>query len=89
MRWVNYYVNERAVRESIETEKETEAKRFLKTREGDAATGRPVLPRVDRTLYDEAAKDLRTHAAQDRVGAGRESEEGEGGKAGAPEDDSA
>jgi hypothetical protein len=59
--WVKYYVNGKAVRESTETEKETEAKRFLKTKEGDAATGRPVLPRVDRTLYDEASADLRTH----------------------------
>ena len=59
--WVKYYLNGTAVRESTETEKETEAKRFLKTKEGDAATGRPVLPRVDRTLYDEAVADLRTH----------------------------
>lgn len=25
------------------------------------ATGQPILPRVDRVLYDEAAKDLRAH----------------------------
>jgi hypothetical protein len=36
--WVKYYVNVQAIRESTETEKETEAKRFLRDREGKAAT---------------------------------------------------
>ncbi len=59
--WAKYYVNGKAVRESTETEKETEARAFLKRKDGDAASGRPVLVRADRTRYDEAAKDLRTH----------------------------
>jgi len=46
---------------STETEKETAARAFLKQKEGDAATGRPLLPRADRILYDEAAADLRTY----------------------------
>ena len=58
---MKYYVNGQAVRESTETEKETEAKRVLKDREGKAATGLPVLPRVNRILYGEAAADLCTY----------------------------
>ena len=59
--WMEDYVNGKAVRESTETEKETAARQKLKTQEGKAATGQPILPRVDRILYDEAAADLRTH----------------------------
>jgi hypothetical protein len=59
--WIKYYVNGKAVRESTETEKETEAKRFLKTKEGKAATGEPILPRLNRVLYGEAAADIRLH----------------------------
>jgi hypothetical protein len=58
---MKYYVNGKAVRESTETEKETVARQKLKTQEGKSATGQPILPRVDRTLYDEAAADLRRH----------------------------
>jgi len=59
--WAKYYVNGKAVRESTETEKETEARAFLKRKDSDAATGRPLLPRADRILYEEAAADLRTY----------------------------
>ncbi len=59
--WVKYYVNGRRIRESTGTEKETEARRFLKEREGRVATGQPILPRTDRVRYDEAAQDLRQH----------------------------
>jgi hypothetical protein len=59
--WVKYYVNGKSIRESTETEKETEARRFLKDREGSAAKGQPVLPQVERILHEEAAEDLRTH----------------------------
>ena len=38
-----------------------EAKRFLKGREGRAATGAPIMPRADRVRYEDAAKDLRAH----------------------------
>jgi integrase len=41
--------------------KETEAKRFLKEREGRVATGQPVLRRADRISYEETANDLREH----------------------------
>lgn len=48
-------------RESTGTDKEQEARRFLKVREGKAASGEPVLRRADRVRYDEAAADLRRH----------------------------
>jgi len=57
--WVKYYVNGRPIRESTGTEKETEAKRFLKVREGRVAMGQPILRRADRIRYEEAAEDLR------------------------------
>jgi integrase len=59
--WCKYYVNGRPVRESTGAEKETEAPRFLKAREGRVATGVPILPRADRVRYEEAEKDLRRH----------------------------
>ena len=59
--WVKYYVNGRAVRESTGTDKESQARRFLKEREGRVATGQPILPRVDRIRYEEIARDLRQY----------------------------
>ena len=59
--WVKYYVNGRPVRESTGTEMETEAKRFLKEREGRAAEGQPIVHRVERIRYEELAHDLRQH----------------------------
>ena len=59
--WCKYYLNGRPVRESTRTSKEKQAERFLKEREGRAATGQPILPRADRIRYDEAAQDLREH----------------------------
>ena len=59
--WIKYYVDGRPVRESTGTEKESDARRFLKAREGRVATGQPMLPRADRVRYEEAAEDLRQH----------------------------
>jgi site-specific recombinase XerD len=59
--WVKYYENGRPRRESTGTEKETEAKRFMKEREGRVATGQPILRRADRISYEEVAQDLRQH----------------------------
>ncbi len=59
--WVKYYVNGNPIRESTGTEREIEAKRFLKVREGRVAMGQPVLRRMDRIRYEEAAEDLRKH----------------------------
>src|SRR4029450_4873502 len=48
--WVKYYVNGRPVRESTGVDGDgdmppTEARRFLKGREGRVANGEPMLPR--------------------------------------------
>ena len=59
--WAKYYVDGRLVRASTGTTSETEARRILKTWEGQAAAGLPVLPRADRIRYEEAAEDLRDH----------------------------
>src|SRR5436190_18100312 len=63
--WAKYYVNGRPVRESTRVASNTdtppaEAKRFLKLRDGAVATGAPILPRIDRILYDDLAQDLTT-----------------------------
>jgi len=59
--WVKYYEGGRPVRESTGTDKEQEARRILKAREGRVAVGLPALPRVDRIRYEEIAADLREH----------------------------
>jgi integrase len=58
--WAKYYANGVPVRESTRTKKESEARRFLKTREGRTASGEPIHPRIDRIQYEEVADDLRT-----------------------------
>lgn len=55
--WVKYYRNGRPIRETAGTDKETEAKRFLRQREGDVATGRLVIPRVERLRFEELTQD--------------------------------
>ncbi len=59
--WAKYYVNGKAVRESTGTDKESQARRFMKEREGRVAAGQPILPRVDRIRYEEIARDLRQY----------------------------
>jgi integrase len=59
--WAKYVVNGRVIRESTGTTDKDAAKSFLKRKEGAAASGQPVLPRLDRIRYDEIAADLRTH----------------------------
>jgi integrase len=61
--WVKYYVNGRPVRVSTGSEKEGAARDFLKIREGAAAEGKPIPPRIDKVRYDELAEDLRRHYA--------------------------
>ena len=56
--WVKYYVDGRPVRESTGCERETDARRFMRTREGAVAAGAPIPPRLDRIPYDELAADL-------------------------------
>jgi len=59
--WMKYYVNGRPMYESTGHTKESQAQRVLNDRIGRVATGRAVLPRLDRVTYAEAAKDLREH----------------------------
>ncbi len=54
-------MNGNPILESTGTEREIEAKRFLKVREGRVAMGQPVLRRMDRIRYEETAEDLRKH----------------------------
>ena len=56
--WIKYYRDGRPFRESTRTEKETEARRILREREGDIASGRAILPRADRVRFEELADDL-------------------------------
>ena len=44
--WIKYYRDGKPIRESSESEKESDAKKILKLREGDIVKGLPILPRV-------------------------------------------
>jgi integrase len=57
--WLKYRVDGRVIRESSETHKEAEARRLLRQREGAAAEGRAVVPRVERVKIADLAEDLR------------------------------
>ena len=57
--WIQYFRNGKRYRESTGSERETDAKRLLRLREGDIERGIPVTPRVGRLTFDEAAADLR------------------------------
>jgi integrase len=59
--WCKYYQDGRPIYESTGTEMEKEARAFLKCREGAAASGAPVAPRLDRIRYEEARGDLFAH----------------------------
>jgi integrase len=64
--WAKYYSDGRPVRESTEIVATSdapppEARRFLRVKEGKAASGEPVLPRVDRIRYEEIRQDLLNH----------------------------
>jgi len=56
--WIKYYRQGKPYRESVKSEKEADAKRLLKKREGEIADGR--LPGVyfDRIRFDELAEDF-------------------------------
>src|SRR5882724_7423271 len=59
-------------RESSETEKEQEAKRLLKQREGAAVEGRVIVPRADRVTVAELLSELKQeYAANQRRSAER------------------
>jgi integrase len=58
--WIKYYRDGKPIRESSESEKESEAKKLLKLREGDVARGIPVAPKYSRVTIDELLTDLET-----------------------------
>jgi integrase len=65
--WIKYYRNGKPYYESSESEKETEAKRLLKKREGEISQGK--LPGIyfDRVRFDELAEDfLRDYRLNER-----------------------
>lgn len=58
--WIKYYRNGKPYRESSHSDKEREAKRLLKKREGEVVEGRFQGLRVERIKFDEIAADFIT-----------------------------
>lgn len=56
--WIKYYRNGKPFYESSQSDKESEAKRRLKLREGQIAVGKFPGLRVERILFDELAEDV-------------------------------
>jgi integrase len=56
--WIKYYRNGKPYRESTGSTKESDAKRKLKLREGQIATGKFSGLRVEKILFDELAQDM-------------------------------
>jgi hypothetical protein len=59
--WVKYYQNGRPIRESMGSERETEAKRFLRLREGQVAQGKRVMPQAERLRFENLVDDFLGH----------------------------
>mgnify|MGYP001619178046 FL=1 len=58
--WIKYYRNGKPYRESSNSEKESDAKRLLKNREGEIVTGKFHGLNVERMPFDELAADFLT-----------------------------
>ncbi len=58
--WIKYYRNGKCYRESSKSVRESDAKRLLKSREGQVADRRFSGLRVERTTFDDLAKDFLT-----------------------------
>jgi len=56
--WIKYYQYGRPIRESTGTGKETEARKFLKLREGQVVQGKRARPRAERLSFEELAADF-------------------------------
>jgi len=55
--WIKYYRNGKPYRESAQTDKEADAKKLLRMREGHIAEGKFPGLRVEKILYDELERD--------------------------------
>src|SRR5262245_7567774 len=58
--WIKYSVDGQPRYESTETDDARKARDVLLDRVGRVKRGEPILPRVDKIRYPEAAEDLRT-----------------------------
>lgn len=58
--WIKYFRDGKPLRESAGTDKESEAKRLLKLREGDVVRGVPITPKVGRVKLGELLDDVLT-----------------------------
>jgi integrase len=58
--WVRYYRNGQEFNESSRSEKEAEAKRLLKKRQGEITLGRFTSPKADKVLFSELIEDFLT-----------------------------
>jgi len=56
--WIKYRENGRVKRESTETTNHVVARRIPRNREGDVEHGIPIVPKMGRITFDEAATDL-------------------------------
>ncbi len=56
--WIAYYRNGKLYAQSSKCEKETDARRKLKSREGEVADGKFTGLRVEKVTFDELAKDF-------------------------------
>lgn len=64
--WIKYVQHGRVIRESTHTANIAEARRLLRSREGDVVRGVPITPDVGRITFDEAARDLLNDYAMNR-----------------------
>ena len=55
MWWIAYSVRGKLVRQSAQSTKESEAKKLLKKRLGEAALGKPVGPDIEKTTFEDMA----------------------------------
>src|SRR6266496_4203377 len=55
MWWIAYSVRGKLVRQSAQSSKESEAKKLLKKRLGEAALGKPVGPDIEKTTFEDMA----------------------------------
>ena len=56
--WIQFYRGGRMFRESSHSEKESDAKRLLKAREGQVVEGRFLGLRVEKIRFEELAEDF-------------------------------